>query len=150
VEGFTGVDEIVGSESALCAVRQGEIVCWAGQSALIPSAEQHDESLSVIPHLHGVRQLALANAHGCALLRDARVSCFGMPYGGGLGRKVEGKSYTPEPAAIVEGIPPAIAVVASDGFTCALTRDTEAYCWGIRYGGTTTEEDLVPVLVRLR
>jgi hypothetical protein len=55
VPDIAGVDEIAGSDTALCATRRGEVVCWSGAGALLRPAElRRDGSPSAVPHLQGV------------------------------------------------------------------------------------------------
>lgn len=90
-----------------------------------------------LPTLRPASQvLALGTGHGCALLEDATVACWGFNAAGQVGLSPEaslhddsGYPYIDRPRR-VEGLADVIQVSADWQTTCALTRGREVYCWG--------------------
>jgi len=91
-----------------------------------------------------VTALALGDAHGCALVRDGSVACWGANDHGQLGRGSSGGSgATAAPVVDDHGVPlGGIAAIAAGGaHTCALRADKTVVCWG--------DDAPVPALVAL-
>lgn len=120
-----GVDGIDASDSAFCGVRNGALVCW-GDGLVVPRALDRREPQVIVPAR--VRKVRLGSSHGCALLDDGAVVCFGASYAGALGRAVEG--YDAQPPVAVEGLPASVDVVAGGNMSCALADGRDAHCWG--------------------
>lgn len=108
-----------------CAIADGgDLVCWdtAGPYIRWPT------------RLWGpVRAAALGSHHGCALLDDGRVACFGDNCRGQLGT---GDRRSSQEAVIVPGLADIVEVTASRDSSCALARDGSLWCWG-RAGART-------------
>jgi alpha-tubulin suppressor-like RCC1 family protein len=84
-----------------------------------------------------VEPIALGADHGCAVLVDGRVACWGADDHGQLALQREimfGErcgdrdcATRPTPSELLAGV---VEVVAGDGFSCARTAGGEASCWG--------------------
>lgn len=97
----------------------------------------------------GVKQLALGEAHSCALFEDGHVRCWGANTAGQLGNGLDGLSYQ-NPATVVVGLNDATQIVAGARHTCALRKDKTAVCWGdntrsqLGYAGASTSSTPKP------
>lgn len=90
-----------------------------------------------IPNLGQVVKLSVGLQHVCAVVAGGAVYCWGNNAEGALGRgnATPASSYLP---SIVQGIPPAIDVVAGRQATCARVVEdggTGVYCWGLNEQG---------------
>jgi alpha-tubulin suppressor-like RCC1 family protein len=72
-----------------------------------------------------VTKVSISDLHGCALLEEGTVYCFGR--GDRLGKQEPEDSPSP---VRVEGVPPLVELRTGYDHTCGLTADGEAYCWG--------------------
>lgn len=91
-----------------------------------------------------VASVTLGATHGCALLRDHTVRCWGSNTTGQLGDGTTTDRRLPLPVAGLEHV---VSVSAGAGHTCAVTDDGAARCWGDNRAGqlgegTTGEHDL--------
>jgi hypothetical protein len=124
---FPGATRLFGDEFAshLCALlAQGRVACW-GRSSDNPSA-----SSSVMRGggaLVGAVELGVGRAHACARLDDGSVVCWGDNSAAQLG---VGYRRGTRDALLVEGLPPAVQVLAAEDHACALAKDGSARCWG--------------------
>jgi alpha-tubulin suppressor-like RCC1 family protein len=150
VAGLTDVDEIASGESSFCAVRRGEIACWGEGLRFVPGATEHSDAVAVIPGISNAKHVAIADDHGCALLADGRVACFGFAYSRALGRDADENGYEPLPGEVVSGLSHVVAITASNGMSCALTRDSEVFCWGRWYSAQGAKDEPKPFPLRLR
>jgi alpha-tubulin suppressor-like RCC1 family protein len=81
--------------------------------------------------------VSISNYHGCALLADGSVRCWGQNY----------SNIFCSPAAVVT-IPPARQVSTGGSFSCALLLDGTISCWGSgQLGNGTSSTDAPPVTV---
>lgn len=83
-------------------------------------------------------QLAIGNAHVCALIEGGTVRCWGFGEEGRLGYKLEGNigdDETPFTGKDVDLGGKATAIVAGDAHTCALLDAGSVRCWGIGRNG---------------
>jgi alpha-tubulin suppressor-like RCC1 family protein len=79
-----------------------------------------------VPGLSGVTQIAVGDAHACALMDDATVRCWGSNYYGALGLGDEAERTTPTPVPGLHDV----TQIATGWATCALIRDGSVSCWG--------------------
>ena len=76
----------------------------------------------------GATGLGLGLFHGCAVLRDSTLRCWGANESGQLG---DGSiSNFSEVPVVVRGLSGARAVGGGDAFSCALLSDGSVQCWG--------------------
>jgi len=120
------IDGVDANEGTFCGVRAGEIVCWGEGTSLLPYGGEHGKPRALA--ITRARKVRVAPSHGCALLDDATVSCFGSSYSGALGRPTEG--YETLPPAVVQGLPPIVDIAVGGSMSCAITEARDVYCWG--------------------
>ena len=98
-------------------------------------------------HGTGVAQLALADEHGCALMLDGTVECWGNTVEGQLGSGSLSGSFTP---VKVKGLTNVTQLAVKATHSCAVLTNGELWCWGINEDGelgtgTTSEAEATPV-----
>ncbi|HEU4535428.1 MAG TPA: hypothetical protein VFS00_14970, partial [Polyangiaceae bacterium] len=126
-----------------CALRDDEtVLCWGlngqGQAAADPALVS--QALEPTPlrdtdgvnPLQNVKQIALGDAHGCALLDNGSVACWGDNAFGQLGRGEGPASYVAkivldDVGEVLSGVQD---IAAGDFFSCARTAAGTLYCWG--------------------
>jgi alpha-tubulin suppressor-like RCC1 family protein len=75
--------------------------------------------------------VALGERHSCALSSDGKVACWGDDANGALGHgDPDVESTVPDGPRQVSQIDDALVVDSGDGFTCALRKSGEVWCWG--------------------
>ena len=123
-----------GFEGTCAITDDGAAWCWGRNE----SGEVGDGTLVnrfVPTRVVGLDRPALAIArghdHACAVLDDGSAWCWGDNTVGALGtRRLEG-SREQEPAPVqVPGVPDLAAISAGEGFTCGVSPDGAAWCWG--------------------
>lgn len=140
-----------------CAVlRSGEVRCWgqgtygmlgsgATDSRLDGSVDPGtgtDEASSV-PLGGNAKAVSVGWTHGCALMDDGAVRCWGYGGNGQLGsgamdERLDGvvnPSTGTDEASTVDLGEPAVAVSAGANHTCALMRSGVVRCWGSNFYG---------------
>ncbi len=98
-----------------------------------------------------VASVTLGATHGCALLRDHTVRCWGANTTGQLGDGTTTDRRLPLPVTDLEHV---VNVSAGSGHTCAVLEDGAARCWGDNRSGqlgegTTGEHDLTHAVSNL-
>ncbi len=150
----TRVRRVAVGERFSCALRDDATAwCWGGGGlGQLGDGVARVEGGPVRVDVAGeVLALSAGARHACALTRDGAVWCWGVNDAGQLGTaSVEVFSATP---VRVAGLPKATGVAAGDDFTCALTEDRRAYCWGNndlgQLGDGSTVRRAAPMPVRL-
>ena len=98
----------------------------------------------------GVAAVNIGSYHTCALTQAGAVLCWGFNSNGQLGDGTTTRRNVP---VAVSGLGSgAIAIGAGSNFSCAMTEDGGAWCWGFnaqgRLGDGTTTDRSTPVAVR--
>jgi alpha-tubulin suppressor-like RCC1 family protein len=97
------------------------------------------------------RRITVGWAHICGITTDGTAVCWGRGAEGQLGTGGGGTATTTTPAPVA-GALRFVDIAASDKFTCALTADGAAYCWGLnstgQLGDGTTTTRSSPVRVQ--
>ncbi|WP_454083540.1 RCC1 domain-containing protein [Georgenia sp. Marseille-Q6866] len=118
-----------------CAVTAaGAATCWGfnedGQVGDGTNRDRHEPG-DVVGRATGTAAVATGDRHTCALTDDGGVQCWGSNETGELGTGVTGYGTgSPVPVDVV-GLGAGVAAVSSGhGFTCVVTVDGGAQCWG--------------------
>ena len=82
-----------------------------------------------------VTRISLGYDHGCAVLSDQTVACWGNNDVGQLGIEPDGSSLAVWQPTLVAGLTKVVEIGAGAQFSCALTESHEAYCWGSNEAG---------------
>ncbi len=140
VEELGSVRDVAVGGSSVCVITSAaRVSCWGDDSvgqtgSPIPPHEEGSVAPqwqpAFVPGVISAIDVAMGEAHACALLVRGRVMCWGHDRYGALGR---GAGYTglpqPEPA-LVEGITDAVALAVDDQGGCVVRRSGEVACWG--------------------
>jgi hypothetical protein len=145
VPGLSGAVTISADPYDSCALLSAGIVdCWgldAGLESGVPQPAAGDTSTPIA--VRGlVRVKAFAHSfdgqqgiHSCAVLASGTVKCTSTnPYAGQLGNGTLSSKATKTPATVT-GLRDAIAISASDFYTCALRSGGSVVCWGDNHYG---------------
>lgn len=124
VSGLTSVVAISANGNTSCAVLDdGTARCWGrddlgqlGDGSLGGTGMQSELPVAVIG-IADATSISLGWRHGCTLMKNGTVQCWGNGYGGGT------------PVA-VSGVKDAVAISAGLDYTCALLSDRTVVCWG--------------------
>ncbi|WP_421120809.1 RCC1 domain-containing protein [Aquihabitans daechungensis] len=97
-------------------------------------------------------QAAISTTHGCAVMTDSTVRCWGSNRNGQLGNgTATGNNTTVSTAVVVQGLTDAKAVTVGNYFSCAVRTGGGVSCWGLgshgRLGNGTNTSSSVPVPV---
>ncbi len=106
----------------------------SADSELSPSPDGGEESFpdAGAPSSPHLVDISLGDAHGCVLVNDGRVACWGENSSGQLG---DGSITNRRDPVYVEGLDDAIAVFAGGYYTCAIHEDETVSCWGDNFRG---------------
>ncbi len=131
-----------------CALTSaGGVRCWGsgtfgqtgtGSTTALGDAPGEIAALSDLPLGRPATAVVAGAYHTCALLDDATVKCWGLDSFGQLGRgsnQAIGDAPDEVATLVAIPIPPARAVVAGFGHTCALLTDGRVSCWGDGFFG---------------
>lgn len=139
---LTGVGQIAVGNNHTCAVlsADGSVLCWGNDQdgQLGNGVENGDQFLPVNvveesgSPLSGAVGIQASDRHTCALMSNGAVRCWGYNYHGALGTGNNTDSaYAGPPVALPsEGVAISTSTAQSGGTTCAVTVDTNVYCWG--------------------
>jgi alpha-tubulin suppressor-like RCC1 family protein len=104
-----------------------------GQDAESPTGPEATPALSAVTTPLSFMQVSVGSGHACGVTTDNRAYCWGSNSGVvlGIGGPVNNPDgdFSTQPMAVVGGLRFRF-VSASVGFTCGLTTDDLAYCWG--------------------
>ena len=116
--------------------KTGAAYCW-GLGELLGAGGTPADTISRVPLLvsggHTFSQLAIGPSHTCGLKADGQAWCWGRNASGQLGDGSGTNSRVPVQVATslrFSTIAVGDVIQAPTGYTCALTDDGTAYCWG--------------------
>ncbi len=150
------IDQIVAAQTSACSIEAGQVTCGGdntlGQDAVPPTANDCTPSgcdqRASIPELTGAVQVAVSGAHGCAVMGDSTVRCWGSNDWGQLGHAPGAagdagclspttpvNNCSQRPAAIdglsdVAEVAVGADVTGEHGVSCARLEDGSVQCWG--------------------
>ena len=155
----------VGSSSATgtsaCArTSEGKAVCWGANTyGQLGNGTTTNSSVPVSVNTAGVlagktiTQVSVGAALGCAVTSEGKVTCWGGNISGQLGNGTTTNSSVPvsvNTAGVLAG-KTVTQVSAGTSFSCALTSEGKAVCWGYNQTGQlgigTTTNSSIPVSV---
>jgi alpha-tubulin suppressor-like RCC1 family protein len=159
VLGLTDAVEIAAGSGFTCArMRDATVRCWGNnQDGELGDGTHATSRVGLfdgpratspqpVPGLANVTALALGYSHGCALIANGTVQCWGSTTGGQLGEGTWGLNRYRQPSdpdgvqdqlalvrtpTPVPGIGSAVGIAAGHERTCAWLRDGTARCWGV-------------------
>src|SRR5262245_46374149 len=112
------------------------------EDAESPTAPAPGRALDVSPALAlSFRQVSAGGSHTCGVTSDDRAYCWGYNNYGQLGVGTDtgqelclSLGCSTRPVAVLGGLR-FRQVSAGEDYTCGITTDYRAYCWGLNYGG---------------
>ena len=152
------VSDVAVGHNFSCAVvgalgSSGPVKCWGRNDWGQLGADypwQHSGPIAV-SGLTGVRQLAVGEAHACALLSNSTVKCWGFNGYGNVGNSSASRTAPKLVPTLVSGLSKVAAIAAGGNHTCAISGSTSAVmCWGSNiYGelgnGSKSQYSVKPV-----
>ena len=136
----SGIEDAVAIDAGFdhgCAIiAGGDLQCWGrGIEGQLGNGNLANSPAPVNVAVGNERVVALGigSSHGCAVLENGTMKCWGRNANGQLGNNTTVGTF-PSPVAVV-GI--STAIVADGGFehSCALLADGNTTCWGLNDGG---------------
>jgi alpha-tubulin suppressor-like RCC1 family protein len=123
IPGLQGAKDLaLGGGTQYAILADGSVTAW-GSTAFNAigdgDTKSYDKGMTKVPGVEKAKALAAGQNHGCALLEDGTVTCWGY--------------VTPKQAAKkIEGLSDVVAIGAGSGNsdTCAVTSDKKVQCWG--------------------
>ncbi len=152
ISGLSGVTSVAAGTLHSCAIlSDGTVRCWGENAAgeLGNGTTKNSPTPVAVAGLSGAMAVAvgdynsLIGCHSCAALSDGTVQCWGTNISGELGN---GTTSTPAVGTLVNvsGVSGATAVIAGNGYSCALLSDGSVKCWG---GGAVGQNSATPSVV---
>jgi hypothetical protein len=149
------VTTIAAGEAASCAVvaqAGGATYCWGRgfSGSHLGDTLSGDAVPGRIPDVPRLVSLAVGSAHACGLTDDGTAYCWGNNGSGQTGAPADAAPKG-SPHPVPSGGLRFTQLSAAHGFTCGLTSDQRAYCWGdnsvgqLGDGTTTSRETPAPV-----
>ncbi len=145
------VDTVFGSVA--CAINaQGAAWCWGanGNGQLGNGSTSNSRIAFPVlssgtptspgPQFTGVKSMAVASEHVCALKTDGTVWCWGLNSVGQIGTGTTSTAQYANPVQVTLLGTHAVDIATTSGnnqnLSCARTDDTGMYCWGTNYFGS--------------
>jgi len=157
---YQGVSHVAAGEFTTCAIASGELRCWGGgtlgrlgneATSDIGDDPGEVQALSAVALDGTPTRASMGRIHGCALLDDGRVRCWGSGAAGATGHGATAtRGHAPGtmgaalPATQLSSpFDPALQVVTGEYYSCALLQSRRVKCWGAglygRHGGGTSD-----------
>ena len=163
VVGLAGVKQIAVGEFHACALMPDTtVMCWGhndsgqlGDGSFDPHSEPRPVASGfdtaagrALPTpLTGVVGLTGGSRHTCAVMADGGIRCWGSNQFKQLGDNVDTTDHTtPFTMTLPVAMMGATAVTAGDVHTCAIDKNSKAWCWGSNNDGQLGVKDAVPML----
>jgi hypothetical protein len=140
VAGLVDADSVDVESEAACATRAtGGAVCWGSRYLGNGTSTGSMTPVEVLTHTmqpaDDIWQVDGGAGYRCAVRFDDRVYCWGSRAAASLGLAPDAIPDTNRLGPAVGGLPP-IDFIAADGWhMCAVTYESDVYCWGLNdYG----------------
>jgi len=156
------IQQIMAGDNHSCALTtDGQMACWGwNEFGQLGDGTNTDRDTPVSVNTAGtplagktIRQVMVAGYYTCAVSTDGQAACWGWNQHGQLGDGTTTNRNIPV-AISTAGTPlagKAIRQISGGGYTCAITTDGQAACWGEnsfgRLGNGTTTDSMTPVPV---
>jgi alpha-tubulin suppressor-like RCC1 family protein len=128
------VSKLVAGETHTCALKQGTVYCWGGNSygQIGNGTTTNQLTPLAVPGMTEVTDLDAGPNHTCAV-RAGAVYCWGFGANGRLGNGTTTSRSTPTP--IAPAINNAVSVRTGGAHSCAARADNTILCWGLGSSG---------------
>jgi len=156
VAGLTDADSIEVMATKACATRtNSQAVCWGGSFLGNAATGSSLTPVAVLDGASGqpatdIVQMAGGNDYLCALRFDAQLYCLGSPTAAALGL-APAAVLTTTLTAPTAHLPESYFIAAGADHICALTFDSELFCWGAngsgQVGNGTVSAQTIPTLI---
>lgn len=137
--GAPAVAEVSGGGTFTCARTAGGVLCWGSgaRGRLGNGSAATTSTPTPVPLVAPLLTLSTGWNHTCGVGPDGSGTCWGEfpQVGGGPGPI----AWTP---VTVQGDLQYRQIAAGEGFSCAVTTDSLAYCWGANYSSRLGVESL--------
>lgn len=137
---LTGVSAVAAGYESTCALMSadGSVKCWGDNSdwqlGTDPASTYFSSTYPrAVPGISGAKAISLGDNHGCAILSDDTLKCWGLGSSGQLGN---GSMSSAGPTA-VSLVSTVKAVAGGYGHTCVIKTDNVVGCWGSNWMGQT-------------
>ena len=140
VTGINNAVQVASKQDTGCALLEnGEVKCWGaglyGSLGDNNAGFHHATSPTSVQNLNNVVQIGIGKDHGCALLANGQLRCWGRGTNYRLGRGNNiNNAKTPVAVHAAQNVTTPLEgvtqVVAGDSSTCALLSDQIVKCWG--------------------
>lgn len=148
----TNIVQIATGDIHTCAVDdKGALYCWGsntwgqiGVGRNLKFVKLPTQIGYALANEH-ITSVACGNHFTCTTTQSGKVFCFGSGYYGQLGNKMYYDQYYPVESSVLNDMKVATISCGSD-YTCVVTEEQKAYCYGYLYGFTRTSPTLVSPL----
>ncbi len=140
VPGVAGATDITAGYQHSCAVANGQVLCWGGntygQLGRTVDGGSTAEALPVaLPGGATAARVVAGAEHTCAILSNRTVACWGNNTRGTAGN-ADASALQGSVPALVPGLTNVLALASGVGrFTCALIEGGTVKCWGDNSSG---------------
>ena len=156
--GVARFQSIAAGYAHTCALtNEGKAYCWGWNGyGRLGNNSTTDSSIPVavqMPAGVSFQSIAAGYYHTCAFTTTGQAYCWGQGGSGQLGNNSTTDSSIPVAVQMPAGVARFQSITAGGEYTCALTNEGKAYCWGLnnqgRLGNNSTTNSRIPVAVQM-
>ena len=156
--GVARFQSIAAGYAHTCALtNEGKAYCWGWNGyGRLGNNSTTDSSIPVavqMPAGVSFQSIAAGYYHTCAFTTTGQAYCWGQGGSGQLGNNSTTDSSIPVAVQMPAGVARFQSITAGGEYTCALTNEGKAYCWGLnsqgRLGNNSTTSSSTPVAVQM-
>ena len=156
--GVARFQSIAAGHSHTCALtNEGKAYCWGwGGSGQLGNNSTTNSRIPVavqMPAGVSFKSIAAGYYHTCAFTTTGQAYCWGRGGSGQLGNNSTTNSSIPVAVQMPAGVARFQSITAGGEYTCALTNEGKAYCWGQgsngQLGNNSTTNSSIPVAVQM-